>query len=215
MRSATAGSIAQALHRLADVVTSRRILASRIVAVAFFLLVLFTESTHGRGILHGLLASAGLLLVGIATVGRLWCSLYISGHKDARLVTVGPYSLCRNPLYLFSILGFTGLGLLTASITLAAGMLLVFVSTYHLVVRREEEYLGARHGATFEAYRAAVPRFLPKLSGLREPDTYVCHPRLFRRTLGDVVWFVWAAGGILLVQELHELRVLTPLVALP
>lgn len=215
MRSTTAGPLAQSLHRLADAVTSRRILASRIVAVAFLLLVLFTESMHGRGILSGLLASAGLVLVGIATVGRLWCSLYISGHKDARLVTVGPYSVCRNPLYLFSMLGFTGLGLLTGTITLGAGMLIVFAAAYHLVVRREEAYLSARHGVTFENYRATVPRFLPKLAGLREPDDYVCHPRLYRRTLGDVVWFVWAAGAILLVPELQQLHLLAPLVALP
>lgn len=51
----------------------------------------------------------GLLLVGVATVGRLWCSLYISGHENSELITTGPYSLSRNPLYFFSLPGFAGI----------------------------------------------------------------------------------------------------------
>ena len=200
---------------MADAVSSRRILASRLFVAAFFVLALLTESRHAGSILSGLLALAGFVLVGIATVGRLWCSLYISGYKDARLVTVGPYSLCRNPLYLFSLLGFTGLGLLTETLTLGLLMALVFLAAYHLAIRREEDYLRARYGAAFEGYRATVPRFLPKLSGLREPDTYVAHPRLYRRTLADVVWFVWAAGGVTLIDALHEQRLLTALITLP
>lgn len=39
----------------------------------------------------------GTILVGLATVGRLWCSLYIAGYKTKHLVTVGPYSMSRNP----------------------------------------------------------------------------------------------------------------------
>jgi protein-S-isoprenylcysteine O-methyltransferase Ste14 len=40
---------------------------------------------------------------------RLWCSLYISGYKNSQLITSGPYSLCRNPLYFFSFVGFAAL----------------------------------------------------------------------------------------------------------
>jgi len=46
---------------------------------------------------------AGTLLAGVAVTGRAWSLMYISGKKNASLVTVGPYSLCRNPLYFFSI----------------------------------------------------------------------------------------------------------------
>ena len=52
----------------------------------------------------------GIILVGIASFGRLWCSLYIAGYKTDNLVTEGPYSMCRNPLYFFSFIGALGVG---------------------------------------------------------------------------------------------------------
>src|SRR5262245_44567857 len=39
-----------------------------------------------------------LFLLGAAT--RWWATLYIGGTKNKVLATMGPYSLCRNPLYL-------------------------------------------------------------------------------------------------------------------
>ena len=70
---------------LADVVASNRILVSRVFAVAFFLLLVVTESAEEGSIVSSLLFLIGLVLVGAATVGRLWCSLYISGYKSAEL----------------------------------------------------------------------------------------------------------------------------------
>src|SRR5690349_15131041 len=48
---------------------------------------------------------AGMILIFICVCGRTWCSLYIGGRKISELVAVGPYSISRNPLYVFSIIG--------------------------------------------------------------------------------------------------------------
>jgi hypothetical protein len=40
-------------------------------------------------------------------------------------------------------------------------------------------------------------------------------PRIFRRSMGEVVWFVWLVGIIELVEALHELAMVRPLVRLP
>ena len=110
------------LRNAASFFATHRILFSRFFGVAFFLLVLASGSAHGRSVLDAVLFLSGLVLVGIATVGRLWCSLYISGYKDRELITTGPYSLSRNPLYFFSFLGFAGIGLATETITLAVAL---------------------------------------------------------------------------------------------
>jgi protein-S-isoprenylcysteine O-methyltransferase Ste14 len=194
---------------------SHRILVSRVSAVAFFLVVLSMSSAHEGTLTAPLLLMLGLLLVGIATVGRLWCSVYISGYKDAQLITTGPYSLCRNPLYFFSLLGFAGVGFATETVTLGIVLTLLVLVAYPSVIAREEAVLRAKFGAEFERYCAKTPRLLPRISGFAEPETYTVNPRLFRRTMGDVVWFIWLIGIIELVEALHELHIVEPFIQLP
>lgn len=194
---------------------THRLLVSRVFAVAFFLVVLAMESAHEGSLVSTVLFLLGLLLVGVATVGRLWCSLYISGHKNDALITTGPYSLSRNPLYFFSLLGFAGIGLASETVSLGTVLAVAMLIGYPGVIRREEAVLRERFGAEFESYCARVPRFLPKLSGYVEPETYTVNPRLFRRTMLDVIWFIWFVGILEFVEALHEYHIFEPLVRLP
>ena len=194
---------------------THRLRVSRIFAIAFFLVVLAMESAHEGSLVSTALFLLGLLLVGVATVGRLWCSLYISGHKNAELITTGPYSLSRNPLYFFSLLGFAGIGFASETVTLGAVLAAAMLIGYPAVIRQEEAVLRERFGAEFEAYCARVPRFLPKLSAYVEPETYTVNPRLFRRSMLDVVWFIWFVGILEFVEALHEYHYVQPLIHLP
>jgi protein-S-isoprenylcysteine O-methyltransferase Ste14 len=194
---------------------AHRLRVSRIFALAFFLVVLAMESAHEGSLVSTVLFLLGLLLVGVATVGRLWCSLYISGRKNAELITTGPYSLSRNPLYFFSLLGFAGIGFASETVSLGAVLAAAMLVGYPAVIRQEEAVLRERFGAEFEAYCARVPRFLPRLSGYVEPETYSVNPRLFRRTMLDVVWFIWFVGLLEFVEALHEYHYVQPLIHLP
>ena len=194
---------------------THRLLVSRVFAVAFFLVVLAMESAHEGSLVSTFLFLLGLLLVGVATVGRLWCSLYISGRKNAELITTGPYSLSRNPLYFFSLLGFAGIGFASETVSLGAVLAVAMLIGYPAVIRQEEAVLRERFGADFESYCARVPRFLPKLSGYVEPETYTVNPRLFRRTMLDVIWFIWFVGILEFVEALHEYHYVKPLIHLP
>ncbi len=194
---------------------NHRIVVSRLFAVAFFGVLLSMESRLEGSLAAAALFITGLALVGVATVGRLWCSLYISGHKDSALVTVGPYSVTRNPLYFFSFLGFIGVGLATETVTLAIVITGFFALVYPTIIRREEAFLHQKFGAAFADYCARVPRFVPSFSRYVEPPTWVVDTRLFRRTMFDVVWFVWLVALIELVEAIHELRIIKPWIALP
>jgi protein-S-isoprenylcysteine O-methyltransferase Ste14 len=203
------------LTKLGDLIAGNRILLSRIFAVAFAAALLATESAHEGRLTAAVLFLSGLVLVALATVGRLWCSLYLSGYKNSELITTGPYSVCRNPLYFFSFLGFAGIGFATETVTFAVLLVLAFALFYPIVIEREEQFLRERFGQAFEDYCARTPRFFPRLRALQEPETYLTNPKLFRRTMGDVLWFVWLVGVIELVEALHNTRVLTPLIHLP
>jgi len=79
---------------------------------------------------------------------------------DTSLVTTGPYSLTRNPMYLGWSLGALGLAFGMGSAWLLAGSLAA-VHAIDLEVRVEEMRLSERFGAAYEAYRDRVPRYLP------------------------------------------------------
>jgi len=130
-------------------------------------------------------------LVVLAVLGRIWCSLYISGYKEDRVVTEGPYAIVRNPLYVFSFLGALGLGLATRHLLIITLIMFSFLIYYPLVVLAEEKNLLKKFGQEYLAYINTAPRFFPRRFVLVEPDTYPVRPRHVRRALQEVVWFFW------------------------
>ncbi len=136
-------------------------------------------------------------------------------HKNLQIISTGPYSLCRNPLYFFSWIGFAGIGFATETFTLGIVLSVLFLIGYVPVINSEEAFLQSKFGAAFTGYCELTPRFFPRLSGLNEPENYTVNPRLFRRTMGDVIWFVWILGFLELVEALHEFHILEPLLRLP
>lgn len=201
--------------RLAAWFSTHRIFASRGVALLFFVLLVSVESRQEGTLVSAVLFLFGLSLAAVATAGRLWCSLYISGYKDAALVVEGPYSVSRNPLYFFSMLGFVGIGFASETFTLGILAAVFFLAAYPFVIAREERFLAERFGDEFRAYCQRTPRFFPNLRLLREPDAYTVKPRQFRRTMGDVLWFIWLIGIVEIAEALHEYHVVEPLLRLP
>ncbi|MCG8617241.1 MAG: isoprenylcysteine carboxylmethyltransferase family protein [Desulfobacterales bacterium] len=156
----------------------------------------------------------GIVLVGAAALGRMWCSLYIAGYKDEKLITKGPYSLCRNPLYFFSMVGLTGIGLCTESITLTVAFLVLFAVYYPFVIKREEMRLASLFGKEFMAYRCRVPAFIPKMSIYEEPDYYTVRPSVYRVHIFSALWFVWGVGVIEIIRGLRNAGLLTAVMTL-
>ena len=184
-----------------------RIPVSRLAsAVAVFFLLFSTNrwETGNEGVATGLF-TLGMFLVAIGSLGRMWCSLFIAGYKDQVLITQGPYSLTRNPLYFFSVFGALGVGFCTETFTFPALLLAVMVLYYPLVVRKEERRLRARFGRDFDDYARRVPTFFPNFALFSEPDTYLVKPIVYRRHMFSALWFVWIVGLLELAEGLKEL----------
>lgn len=105
------------------------------------------------------LESVGLLLLLVGAFGRVWCAVHIAGRKNKDLVAVGPFSVMRNPLYFFSMFAFIGAGFCFDSLARGA------------------------FGASYEAYLARVPRFLPRMALYVPADEVTVGIRAFRRVL--------------------------------
>ncbi len=154
-------------------------------------------------LLGELLALTGWILTGIGVLGRVWSGSYICGRKNQQLMTVGPYSLCRNPLYLFSFIGGIGIMLVTQTLLFPALYVLIFLAYYHPVMHAEEQTLQAMHGENFEKFRREVPLFWPRSWRFTESEQYPMSARHFRRFLLEVIWFIVLAAVLQLMHYLH------------
>ncbi len=106
-----------------------------------------------------------LLYVGI----RIWATLFIGGNKDLQLQTDGPYSVCRNPLYVGSFCFALALTCLLKNATFATAVVLLFMVYLSFVVRAEEHFLGLRFGEDFVNYCRRTPRLWPRWSSFNSP----------------------------------------------
>ena len=184
-----------------------RIPLSRLAsAIAVFFLVFSTSRWEKSGelVTTGLF-SLGMLLVAIGSLGRMWCSVYIAGYKNRTLITQGPYSITRNPLYLFSTFGALGVGCCTETFTFPLALLGAMILYYPWVIRKEEGRLREFFGAAFDDYARRVPVYFPKLSLFAEPEFYTVKPAAYRRHMFSALWFVWIVGLIELGEGLKEI----------
>lgn len=134
----------------------------------------------------------GLVLLATAAFGRLWCLLFVAGRKNEEVVRDGPYSIVRNPLYVFSLLGAVGFGLAVENPLLALVLGIVFIGYYHFVISGEESFLSASFGESYRAYLREVPRWIPSFRLYHSPRMIEVDTRKVLHGIGDAMWFVWA-----------------------
>jgi protein-S-isoprenylcysteine O-methyltransferase Ste14 len=174
---------------------------------AFYLVVLALVAISGGRNLQGgfaLVAQfAGFLLVVAAVLGRLWTTLFIAGHKDERLVREGPFSLCRHPLYLGSVVGASGIGLTTLSLTLTIALPLIVGTIVFTAARREDAALLAAYGDAWREYRDLVPAFWPNNWQQRSPEWVTVPPRIYRKAFLDAASFLYLWLLVVLLEVLR------------
>ena len=173
-------------------------------------LVAVTQSLGGETDLHQGLELAGLGAIAVCIVGRGWCSLYIGGRKKAEIVDMGPYSISRNPLYVFSFFGAFGMGAQTGSLMLAALFVLIAFLVFRATVKKEEAWLADAFGDVYAAYVARTPRFWPRFSQWRDREILEVKPAFFLTTIRDGLVFLLAMPlfeGIEHLQDIGWLRI--------
>jgi len=193
---------------------ARRAVLFLMLLVAFGVL-LFVSSYPEQSEFHEFVEAFGVSLIGVAIIGRLWCTLYIGGRKSAEIVANGPYSIVRNPLYVFSMIGAAGAGAQTGSIVVALVFGVVTAMAFSVVARREEAFLREKFGAAFDTYCAGVPRMLPRLSLYRDAATITVAPRTLYTTFFDSLVFFSAMPVFEFVEHLQLEHVLPVLLRLP
>jgi protein-S-isoprenylcysteine O-methyltransferase Ste14 len=128
-----------------------------------FLMVLFMEPSVQTLIIGFLFVLSGESI-------RIWAVSYagsetrVTGEVGASvLVTQGPYSVIRNPLYLGNILIYSGFGIISNALFpyLLITAICFFILQYYFIIRNEEEFLRQTYKENYITYCNNVKRYIP------------------------------------------------------
>jgi protein-S-isoprenylcysteine O-methyltransferase Ste14 len=123
----------------------------------------------------GPVQAAGIVLAGAGlavTLGAQWSMgdswrIGVDPGERTELVTHGPFSVVRNPIYAGVIPFFAGIALLVSNLVAVGGFALLVVGLELQTRLVEEPHLRQVHGPAYSEYAARVGRFVPRLGRLR------------------------------------------------
>ncbi len=145
-----------------------------------------------------LMEFGGYLFLLAGLIIRIWCTFYIGNRKSKEIITDGPYSLCRNPLYIGTFLLALGVGLCFENLVMLLLIPAIIIPVHIITTRMEETNLEAKFGEPYRMYKQKVPRFWPRFSNYHSPDTIEINVNSIRRIAMDTVI-------VLLLPEIEEL----------
>lgn len=165
--------------------------------------------------MHKSIEWLGILLIFICIAGRTWCTLYIGSRKKRELVTVGPYSVSRNPLYAFTVIGAFGVGAQYASLVIASATAFLTLLVFRSVITHEEAWLSQAFGIEFSRYRATVPRIWPNFTIWKDAGELNISPQLVVQTFLDASVFMLAIPASEIIEYIHREELLPVILRLP
>ena len=190
-------------------IAKSRLIVSRIFGLLIIALLIFTGHSFQQGKTVDILFEiSGLLLISICSFGRLWALMYISGYKSSTLITEGPYSIVRHPLYFFSFIGAIGIGLASENILILALIISFYLVYYPFTILAEERKLTYKFGQSYTDYTSKVPRFIPKFSLYREPEFYNVTIRKLAWNFAEAMLLVWIFILMHFIELLQDAGVL-------
>jgi protein-S-isoprenylcysteine O-methyltransferase Ste14 len=119
---------------------------------------------HGIGIVFAAAGLAATLGAQFA-MGDSW-RVGVDPGERTELVTDGPFSVVRNPIYAGVIPFFAGIALLVPNLIAIGGFALLVLGLELQTRLVEEPYLRQVHGSAYAEYAARVGRFFPGVGRL-------------------------------------------------
>ena len=144
----------------------KRVVFNRILGLFLIVLVYFSPSINMNSINMEnyntfLWNISGMILMVLGAIGRIWASLFIEGHKTKKVISDGPYSIIRHPLYLFSLMIILSLFFAIKSVFIGLYLLTMFILFHIPTLLNEERVLTELYGEDYVHYKKRVPRFFP------------------------------------------------------
>jgi len=171
--------------------------------IPLVLAILYLSSLSYPHVIIGI----GLIVVGESI--RIYAVRFAGGATRTTnvgapsLCTSGPYSRCRNPLYLGNMIIYCGVVLVAGGQFVWPLLFIVFAFftlQYSMIISLEEETLVKLFGNEYRLYRESIPRLFPRLSpwlgnDKRVPLTIIQTLQTEKRTLQNIIIIIILIGA--------------------
>ncbi len=181
-----------------------------LIFVALALLALFPfkflRLTHGKFDDLAEIIGIGMILSG--QLLRVSSRGYKSEHsrQGGALITDGPYSLVRNPMYLGIVLIGLGIVLTLFNWWVALIFAVFFIAVYARLIITEEKKLLDCFGEEYQGYQEKTPRLFPRLSTLLRRDIREYLPLRSAWIKKEIVSIVILLSAVVLVDGWEDYR---------
>ncbi len=151
----------------------------------------------------------GFLGLGAVLTG-MFLRMSARAYKKARsenghgLVTGGPYSFVRNPMYLGTFLIGSGFILVVWPWYLLPVFTYFFPQRFNIQIRKEESHLQKTFGASYEAYTQKVPGFFPRLRDLKRLKWNEVFPAEEMWSTKEKYGLIWGPLLVLILAFLQQ-----------
>lgn len=196
-----------------------RVAALRAVFIPLIFFFLFIEPSWEENLTTELISEffeiLGYLFLMAGLGLRIWATLYIGNRKSKELVTDGPYSLCRNPLYLGTFIIVLGAGLALTNPLMTIFTILVYIPVHVVVGAAEEKHLAEKFAQQYEDYRRSTPAFLPAWKNYHTREDISVSTKAIKRVTLDAALILLIPPGAELVELLHTYHLMPVLWRFP
>jgi len=129
------------------------------------------DGTAGH-VVGTIVAAVGIAAVAYSqgAMGRSW-RIGVDPSERTDLVTGGPFTVARNPIYTAMIFTYAGFALLVPNPAMLPGLVAMVVALELQTRVVEEPYLLRTHGEQYARYAARVGRFLPGVGKLTPTES--------------------------------------------
>lgn len=118
-------------------------------------------SDTGVGPAGVVLVVLGLIIVALASVSFKRAHTHIEPWKPtSTIIDSGIFGHSRNPIYLAFCVITAGAGLVLNSLWVTLSVVPSIIAVYHIAISKEEQYLEAKFGDDYRAYKNRVRRWL-------------------------------------------------------
>ena len=183
----------------------------KVLAIFLFVWIIFTDSK--LHVLQSIFGIVGIFLLFLGIVGRMYATLYIGGMKNEgndghSFINDGAYSICRNPLYLFSFIAFVGLLFIKGQILLIIFGIMGYLIIYRITILNEEVFLSNKFGDRYREFLKTTPRFFPKFSLFKYSDKVEFRPLFLHKEFRRAFVWLFIALFIYLISVLQDYGVI-------